>query len=338
MIQVSIYLIAIVQCYCAFGWTGGNVENEAAPVEHTNIVMPGVTPRQNETYLCTSYPLSTGETHYIVGFEPIAEMHQVHHVLLFGCEAPGSEEPVWDCGEMSSVDSQYTRSPTCATQPDIIYAWARNAPKLDLPKGVGFRVGGGTRNLHLVLQVHYMHKADKEDFSGVSVASTVEPQPRTAATLLIATGGSMKAKSTEQFEAACVVDEPVEMHPFAFRVHTHRHGTSVSGWVVTENPATGEDTWQLIGTRDPQLPQLFEPVANKSLVVSQGDMISARCAMKNNEDRVILMGPTGEDEMCNFYMMYWVEGDNVLSDNTCFSPGAPNYRWGREAGLNHLPH
>lgn len=39
-----------------------------------------------------------------------------------------------------------------------------------------------------------------------------------------------------------------------------------------------------------------------------------------------------------FLQMYWVDGDNVLTDNTCFSPGAPEYRWSREAGLNHIPH
>lgn len=37
---------------------------------------------------------------------------------------------------MSTKEKQYQRSPTCATQPDIIYAWARNAPKLELPKGI----------------------------------------------------------------------------------------------------------------------------------------------------------------------------------------------------------
>lgn len=75
------------------------------------------------------------------------------------------------------------------------------------------------------------------------------------------------------------------MHPFAFRVHTHRHGTNVAGWIVRENPFTGEDSWFKVGQRDPQLPQLFEPVANKTLVVEQGDMITARCEMKNDEDR-----------------------------------------------------
>ena len=37
----------------------------------------------------------------------------------------------------------------------MLYAWARNAPKLDLPEGVGFKVGGGGNIKYLVLQVHY---------------------------------------------------------------------------------------------------------------------------------------------------------------------------------------
>ena len=54
-------------------------------------------------------------------------------------------------------------------------------------------------------------------------------------------------------EVACVVDEPVELHPFAFRVHTHRHGTNVGGWLVQEDPVSGEDHWTLLGQRDPQV-------------------------------------------------------------------------------------
>ena len=37
----------------------------------------------------------------------------------------------------------------------ILYAWAKNAPKLDLPEGVGFKVGGPTSDIkYLVLQVY----------------------------------------------------------------------------------------------------------------------------------------------------------------------------------------
>ena len=29
--------------------------------------------------------------------------------------------------------------------------------------------------------------------------------------------------------------------------------------------------------------------------------------------------------MCNFYMMYWVDGDDLLEDSVCASPGPPYY-------------
>ncbi|KAI1717535.1 putative peptidylglycine alpha-hydroxylating monooxygenase 1 [Ditylenchus destructor] len=290
-------------------------------IQYSNIQMPGVITHKNDTYLCTAYALNTEDTNFLVGFDPIAHMHGVHHVLLFGCDGPGSDELVWNCGEMTrhrgESEEEEARAPTCTEQPNILYAWAHDAPKLDLPEGVAFRVGGETKNKYLVLQVHYMHETKKEDFSGVRVASTPIPQPKTAATLLVVTGGEIAPKSTE---AACVVDEQVAMHPFAFRVHTHRHGKSVGGWVVKENPTTGVDQWTLLGSRDPQLPQLFEDVKNKSIV-------AARCDIKNEENRKIQIGPTGEDEMCNFYLMYWVDGDDVLTNNVCFSPGSPQYHW-----------
>ena len=34
---------------------------------------------------------------------------------------------------------------------------------------------------------------------------------------------------------------------------------------------------------------------------------------------------TGNDEMCNFYIMYWVDSDRLLDDNVCTSPGPPQY-------------
>lgn len=330
---ILISLLGYSSLLVSAGWFSRSSETSSA-VHKSTLQMPGVTPQQNETYLCTAFPLNDDTTHFIVGFEPKADMHTAHHMLLFGCEEPGSDEEVWDCGEMSNGESHYQR-PSCAGQPDIIYAWARNAPKLDLPKGVGFRVGGSTRRQYLVLQVHYMHAMQKEDHSGVVVSSTTVEQPRTAATLLLATGGSIQPQSAESLEAACVVDEEVEMHPFAYRVHTHRHGVRVGGWVVSAD-AAGDEQWSLVGERDPQLPQLFEPVANKSLVVRGGDVLAARCEIKNNEARAIEVGPTGDDEMCNFYMMYWVEGDRVLRDNTCFSPGPPEYYWSQEAGGGSL--
>lgn len=43
---------------------------------------------------------------------------------------------------------------------------------------------------------------------------------------------------------------------------------------------------------------------------------------------VLYFSSTGNDEMCNFYMMYWVDGDELLHEDVCSSPGPPNYYFG----------
>ncbi|EFO84961.1 hypothetical protein CRE_03921 [Caenorhabditis remanei] len=299
----------------------------------SQIRMPGVVP-EADSYLCTSLELSDQEN-YLTGFKALTTKGTAHHILLFGCEEPGSEELVWDCGEMNKPDDELPRAPTCGSKPAILYAWALDAPPLELPKDVGFQVGGLSNIRHLVMQVHYMHSKQEPDETGLEITHTEEPQPKLAATMLLVTGGTLPKNKTESFETACVIEEDVVMHPFAYRTHTHRHGKEVSGWLVKEDEKQ-EDHWELIGKRDPQLPQMFVPVEDSSMTIQQGDMVTARCVMNNNENHDISMGATGEDEMCNFYIMYWTDGD-VMHDNTCYSPGAPDYRWTREADLNHIP-
>ena len=38
-----------------------------------------------------------------------------------------------------------------------------------------------------------------------------------------------------------------------------------------------------------------------------------------------MFSPTGDDEMCNFYMMYWVNDDHLLDVPSCQSAGPPYY-------------
>jgi peptidylglycine monooxygenase len=44
---------------------------------------------------------------------------------------------------------------------------------------------------------------------------------------------------------------------------------------------------------------------------------------------------TNEDEMCNFYLMYWVDQDSPLQKKYCFTDGPPFYYWANE--LNNIP-
>ncbi|XP_068233218.1 peptidylglycine alpha-hydroxylating monooxygenase isoform X2 [Palaemon carinicauda] len=291
------------------------------------LLMPHVKPEQAETYFCTPVKIDPTEEYYVTAFEPNATMETAHHMLLYGCEEPGSDGEVWNCGEMALAQPGISSAPVCRTGSQVIYAWAKDAPKLVLPEGVAFKVGGKTSIKYLVLQVHYASvekfKDGSTDDSGVFLYYTETPQPKAAGVLLLGTGGRINPKSVEYMETACTIDEDKVIYPFAFRTHTHALGRVVSGYKVTRNGVT--DKWELIGKKDPQLPQMFYPVANE-LTLAKGDTVAARCTMQSNRDRITRVGSFNNDEMCNFYIMYWSEGE-PLEQKYCFTGGPPLYSW-----------
>lgn len=307
-----------------------------AKTEEFPLLMPKVKPQSAESYLCTPIRLDTDLTYYVVGFRPNATKMTAHHMLVYGCEEPGSKEATWNCGEMAVKEPGFETRPPCSSGNEIVYAWAMDAPSLQLPDGVGFRVGGDSKIRYLVLQVHYAsvdYIAPTGDDSGVFLEYTEQQQPKTAGVLLMGTAGFAPAHSTTYFETSCEIEDSRDIHPFAFRTHTHSLGKVVSGWRVRDR-----QHWKLIGKKDPQLPQMFYPVES-DMLVKKGDIIAARCTMVNHRDRTTYVGPTNEDEMCNFYMMYWVKGKQPISPNTCFSRGPPTWSWGGFFGgnLNNIP-
>jgi len=60
--------------------------------------------------------------------------------------------------------------------------------------------------------------------------------------------------------------------------------------------------------------------------------------MVSERKRVTKIGATNDDEMCNFYLMYYVEDDEPLDMKFCFTAGPPYFYWkNSEAHLNHIP-
>ncbi len=37
--------------------------------------------------------------------------------------------------------------------------------------------------------------------------------------------------------------------------------------------------------------------------------------------------------MCNFYLMYWADGDEIMSEEYCFTPGPPTWHWSNFKGI-----
>eukprot|EP00076_Gallus_gallus_P035476 XP_025001014.1 peptidyl-glycine alpha-amidating monooxygenase isoform X3 [Gallus gallus] len=276
-----------------------------------DIRMPGVTPKQSDTYLCMSVPLPVDDEAYVVDFKPHASMDTVHHMLLFGCNEPSSNENYWDCDEG-----------ICKDKSNILYAWARNAPPTRLPKGVGFRVGGETGSKFFVLQVHYgdisAFRDKHKDCSGVTLHLTHQKQPLIAGMYLMMSVNTVIPPGEKVVDAdiACHYKR-FPMHLFAYRVHTHRLGKVVSGYRVRNGQ------WTLIGRQSPQVPQAFYPVEHP-VDVSYDDILAARCVF-SGEGRTTEthIGGTANDEMCNFYIMYYMEAKHAVSYTTCTQNANP---------------
>lgn len=178
------------------------------------------------------------------------------------------------------------------------------------------------------------HIPEDGDESGVILHYTNLPLPRSAGVIYTGTSGRFPAQTTTYSEAACALDSDKVIHPFAFRVHTHGLGRVVSGWKVTPNME-----WSLLGKRDPQLPQMFQSISEE-MTMTRGDSLATRCTMVNYRNSAVSVGSTNTDEMCNFYLMYWVEGQEILSQKSCWSLGPPVYSWGGwllGGGLSNIP-
>ncbi|CAH8855785.1 unnamed protein product [Trichobilharzia szidati] len=268
------------------------------------IRMPGVRTTQDDEYWCYSQRVDN-DTFYITKFEPLYDPELAHHMILFSCEKPGSENHLWRCDEMST-----NTSPVCEGTPEIVFAWAMGAPSFKMPEGVSCKVGLGTPKKYLVLQIHYKSSAsfesdeNKVDTSGIRLTVQTTPTNKLSGVYLLVSGGKVLPKQTTKLEMSCTYTGQATLHPFAYRVHAHSHGVLNEGYVLEDKNK------YLIGSKSPQVHQTFYPVENKSLEIHNGDNIAAMCIMKNDEDKVIPMGSTRQDEMCNFYVMYWVDKDN----------------------------
>ncbi len=78
-----------------------SLENDTLPTRSFEIKMPNSKPTEPETYLCTPVRLDKQNTHYIVGFDPLADRKTAHHMLLYGCKTPGRQDPIFNCGAMT---------------------------------------------------------------------------------------------------------------------------------------------------------------------------------------------------------------------------------------------
>ena len=290
--------------------------------------------------------------HSVTSFEPVADMAVVHHMLLFGCrerEASKTLKKIRVGGMFSSSSSSSStnggegepRGAVCANEDEqeaVLFAWGKNAAPLHMPQNVGFRIGGGeAKNTFnsLVLEVHYLDPNGAVDSSnnrngksGVIVHARKGFPISSAATLVWATGFHLPpGKEEVKVEAMCVYDQPRALKAFGFRVHTHELGRRVTlERMVGGAGRTGNRERQgkgvLLLERDPQLPQEFEQIAEKKVIIAPGDVLKTTCYFNTMSRTAVTKAGWGHtNEMCNLYLM--VHSDEPASLSCMGRGGAP---------------
>ncbi|KAI6203041.1 putative peptidyl-glycine alpha-amidating monooxygenase T19B4.1 [Aphelenchoides besseyi] len=275
--------------------SASSVSRKTQQYKQLLVQIPGYTPTEDDDYVSVSIKAEPG---YIVKFQPHASADRVHHMLLYGCDQPAYQSQVWKGGA------------TCAGSSHILYAWARNAPSLTLPENVGFAIGNENDPVqYIVLQIHYAHpfQGQVEDYSGVTMhLSDVRPA-NLAAVYLFVSGEPIPPRLEAAYNnMSCVYTGEADLHPFAFRTHTHAMGRVVSAYFKHE------DKWEQIGKRNPQWPQLFQS-SPEGLVIRKGDFLAAACRFDSHDkDDYVPMGSMGVNEMCNFVDMMFYRDANVV--------------------------
>ena len=223
-----------------------------------------------------------------------------------------------------SEERLYEDGPVCAPglKSTILFGWALDAPAVEMPPQVGFKIGGDSGIDYLVLQVHYgdtkvfRSSPTITDNSGIILETIAGPDhgiTKLAGIYLLLSYGYVK-EGISKHRIECQLQEDRVIHPFRFRTHTHKLGTKVGAY---KKPVSDPLRPVLIGEHNPQEPQMFYPVEDESLTISQGDRVFAYCDYNNTRDHTVYIGATGNDEMCNFYIMYWTEGNRLLRKQDC---------------------
>lgn len=258
--------------------------------------MPGVTIPHNDTYYHMQTELTS--TIYITGYRPEAHSGVVHHMLLYGCRSVKARDTkVWIGGA------------SCEEEPKILWSWAVDAPEFDMPANVSMEVGN-TDIKYLVMELHYKlaQPEDYKDTSGVDILySTDKTKYQAGIYLFMAEDGSFPPKKKDiHLDLSCNYTSP-EMNVFAYRTHAHNYAKLISGYMVHNS------TWSVIGSRDPRKAEMFVRMESV-LAVKPGDKLYARCEYDTTRaNKTIVIGNTHLDEMCNLYLMYYIDSEKINS-------------------------
>nr|XP_039256988.1 peptidyl-glycine alpha-amidating monooxygenase B-like isoform X1 [Styela clava] len=299
--------------------------NERSNIQYTSpntatldIRFPSVHTTKDDTYLCTAYKVPfQGDESFIVNFIPHADMERSHHMLVFGCH------------DLSFDRTGKSQCYEPCKNKQTLFAWARNAPQLKMPKDVGYSIGRNSGIRYIAVQMHFAKAFDEGTCSGVTMDITTTPQKYYAGIFLLGAYDIQLPPHSTNVGSSVACENEIEnpLHVFAFRTHAHMLANVITGYRLRSGK------YKMIGKGNPKWPQSFYPRVGGELELKKGDVLAAQCDYNNTRDESIHAGPSGSDEMCNLYLMFYTSDKKSLKSTLeC---------WGLDYGLTegdlHFP-
>lgn len=306
--------------------------------------------------------------HWVVDVKLLIENGSAHHLDIFQCIIPGylvrdstlepSNEVVWDCG--LTVDSGIPgimKGPRCNDPIDYLVPFEWDKKDMTDEFGIGLKVGPKSPFNYLVIEVHFAEasKAQVNSRAGFDVkilTSNNSTRLKSAGMLILGTiAGTIPPHSMGYFDSACEYRRPPALNCIRYRSHTHGLGLIASGFKISKDGSQ----YQLLGKQFPQHTFPYFPLESikghfplesikgqsrrgeRIVRIERGDVLAARCIMNNTRDIEVAIGERAEDEMCYFYLIYYVDsGESIpFPFRHCYT-SANDYSWQIDAGFTTI--
>lgn len=210
-------------------------------------------------------------------------------MIVHGCQEPFAtvgDDEVWSCASVHAV---------CQSGiPSLFFMGSGEHDTFRLPPGIAFTVGSGTGVEFLILKIHFPPDETGLDVrtagSGVEMVLIPKHEVQIGAGMISTGKESMvlPAHSRVVVSSVCqIMSLNVTIKPIMAFVHTHLHGTLVSGSKI--DGITGHET--LISARNPQEAEGFFPLSpSPNSTLQTGDLIAVQCNMVIDDHFDVLLG------------------------------------------------
>lgn len=164
---------------------------------------------------------------------------------------------------------------------------------------------GSAQNIGgLVLQVFHPKLTSNAAPLRLELWATLTPTRYLAGVFMLANqNATIPAKQPYyNLDVSCSSRASFSIRPFAFRAHAHAIAREISAWLVN---ASGSF---LIGEKSsPRAADPFQ-LTRSDLLIQHNDALLARCVFNSSaRNSPTAIGISGDDEMCNFYFIYYIE-------------------------------